>query len=173
MTLQMYRLDRRRAVRSGLAGAAIAVGLVAGFGSPAALADDTETTADAGASPASQTGTPQTADEVLAIIARDYDLGAGGGQLSTLIHDVMGLRAQGFYPSGSNKNAIVKALDYRPNQKPLVDALQETLAYQRKLQARAQNADTGQQPAFNFGVGQPPGVPPNPGQNSGVFIGAG
>ncbi len=43
-----------------------------------------------------------------------------------------------------------------------------------------QNANAGQQPGYNFGVGQPPpgmgpmqppGVPPDPGQSPGVYIG--
>ena len=85
----------------------------------------------------------------------------------------MKLRAQGFKPSNANRQAITKALDHRPNQAPLIEALQETLAYQRKLQAQMQNANAGQQPGYNFGVGQPPpgmgpmqppGVPPDPGQ---------
>jgi hypothetical protein len=79
-----------------------------------------------------------TADEALAIIATEYQQGDGGGQLSKLIDDVMILRAQGFRPSNANKLAIQDALEHRPNQTPLVEALKETLAYQRKLQAQAQ-----------------------------------
>ena len=37
-----------------------------------------------------------TADQALSIIATDYDTGAGGGQLSNLVHQVMKLRSQGF-----------------------------------------------------------------------------
>ena len=77
---------------------------------------------------------PQTADEVLAIIYRDYDVGSGGGQLSNLIHSVMQMRSQGFKPSKANRDAIVEALDHRPNQGPLVQALKETLADQTKQQ---------------------------------------
>ena len=166
----------RRIVTGGLAGSAVVAGLLAGFAAPTALADP--------ADPTTQTDTPpvMTADEALAIIARDYDMGAGGGQLSPLIHDVLKLRDQGFKPSNANKQAITKALDYRPNQAPLIDALKETLAYQRKLQAQMQNANAGQQPGYNFGVGQPPpgmgpplppGVPPDPGATPGIgaFLG--
>jgi hypothetical protein len=178
MTLQEYRLGGRRAVTSGLAGAAIAAGLSAGFLSPTALADpaDPATQADAPPTPT------MTADQALAIIASDYDMGAGGGQLSTLIHDVLTLRAQGFKPSNANKLAIEAALEKRPNQVPLIEALRSTLVYQRKLQAQTQNANSGQQPGYNFGVGQPPpgmapaqppGVPADPGNNPGVFIGVG
>jgi hypothetical protein len=179
MTSQMNRNGHhRRIVAGGVASSALLAALLTGFGVPAALADP------APADPSAQAeAPPMTADQVLAIIDRDYDIGAGGGQLSTLIHDVMKLRALGFKPSNANKDAITKALDYRPNQAPLIDALKETLAYQHKMQALAQNANSGQQqPGYNFGVGQPPpgmgpavppGVPVEPGQNPGVFIGVG
>src|SRR6478736_4402977 len=60
-------------------------------------------------------------------------------------------------PSNTNKEAITKALDYRPNQAPLIQALQETLSYQRKMQALAQNANKPSQPGFSIG-GPPPGM---------------
>jgi hypothetical protein len=78
-----------------------------------------------------------TADQALAIIQSDYDLGDGGGQLSQLIHDVTTLRNQGYRPSNANRDAIEAALQHRPNETPLVEALKDTLAYQRKLQAQA------------------------------------
>ena len=111
---------------------------------------------------------------MLAIIEADYDLGSGGGQLSNLIDDVMRLRAQGFLPSNANKEAIVKALEYRPNQGPLIEALRDTLVYQRKMQARS-----AAQPSnpFVIGVDQlPPGVQPgptDPGNRGGFFISPG
>jgi hypothetical protein len=174
MTLQTGKNRHcwRRIVAGGLAGSAVLAGLMAGFATPAALAEPADPTTP------SDTPPVMTADEALAIIARDYDTGSGGGQLSTLIHDVLKLRALGFKPSNANKEAITKALDYRPNQTPLIEALKDTLAYQHKLQALQQNAVSGQQPVL--GIGQPPpgmgpplppGVPPDPGANSGVFIG--
>ncbi len=57
-------------------------------------------------------------------------MGAGGGQLSNLIKDVMTLRAQGFMPSNGNKMAIQEALEKRPNQTPLVEALKQTVNFQ-------------------------------------------
>ena len=148
------RYGWRRAVTGAVASSAIAVGLMAGFGSPAALADP-ETNPQADASPTAQPDVPQTAEEVLAIIEADYDLGAGGGQLSNLIDDVMRLRAQGFYPSNANKEAIVEALEHRPNQAPLIEALRDTSPTRRKMQARS-----AAQPSnpFVIGVDQlPPG----------------
>jgi hypothetical protein len=160
----------RRAVTGAVAGGALAVGLMVGLGAVTALAEP--------ADPTTQTDTPptMTADEALAIIATDYDMGAGGGQLSNLIHEVLVLRAQGFYPSNSNKQAIEKALDYRPNQKPLIDALQDTLAYQRKLQAQSLMQGQQQQSPFVMGINQPPpGIPQDPTEpnNGGVFISPG
>ena len=184
MTLQTSNL--RRAVVSS----AMAATLLTGFGAATALAEpgDSCTGAECAkndpATPNAQTGPApaMTADQVLAIIDQDYDTGAGGGQLSTLIHDVLKLRALGFKPSNANKDAIVKALGYRPNQQPLIDALKETLAYQHRLQAIQANSNNPSQPGYNFGIGQappgmgtpvPPGVPPQPGGNQGVFIGVG
>jgi hypothetical protein len=180
MTLQTGNL--RRAVKAAVASGAMAVGLLVGFGAvgfgaPTALADPADPT------PTQPEISPDmSADEALAIIAKDYDMGAGGGQLSTLIHQALQLRSLGFKASNANRQAIAAALEKRPNQAPLIEALQETIAYQRKLQAQMQNANAGQQPGYNFGVGQPPpgmgpqlppGVPPDPGQNPGVFVGVG
>jgi hypothetical protein len=93
------------------------------------------------------------------------------------------LRAQGFKPSKGNLEALQAGWDYLPNQSRLVDALKETVSYQRKLQAQMQNqVNPNQQPGFNIGGGQPPpgmgpalppGVPPGPGQSPGAFIGVG
>ena len=172
MTLQTG-MNRHRwlpIVTGGLAFGAVAAGVMGGLGAPTVWADPAEPSTQTDAPP------PMTADEALAIIDKDYDTGAGGGQLSTLIHDVLKLRALGFTPSNANKDAITKALDYRPNQAPLIDALKETLAYQRKMQALQQNANNPTQPGFTIGQ-PPPGmgspVPPGVGVNPGASPGAG
>jgi hypothetical protein len=143
----------RRAAVGAVASAALAAGLMAGIGlanaEPVAPADPT-------------TGTdappPMTADQVLAIITTEYDTGAGGGQLSNLVHQVMKLRSQGFYPSKGNQQDIVAALDERPNQAPLIAALQNTLAFQNRNKMRGQ----AQQPApATIGINQYD--PTNPG----------
>jgi len=160
MTSQTVTIRWRRTVRGAAIGT-LAAGLMVGFGSPAALADP-ETTTPVAPSPTAQADTPPTtAGDVLAIIAADYDLGAGGGQVSNLIRDVMTLRAQGFYPSNSNKQALEKALDYRPNQGPLVEALQETLAYQRKVQSQM-SGQSSTQPGLGIGINQGEWAPGNP-----------
>lgn len=111
--------------------------------------------ADPAAPGAAPEAPPQTADEVLAIIYRDYDVGSGGGQLSNLIHSVMQMRSQGFKPSKANRDAIVEALDHRPNQGPLVQALKETLADQTKQQQQmeAMQGSGGGSP-FTVGINQ-------------------
>src|SRR5215213_9881817 len=182
MTLQTgkNRYDWRRVLIGGVASGAMAAGLLTGFGVSTAFAepvesctgDDCAKTDPAGATAQADARPVMTAVEALAIIARDYDLGEGGGQLSTLIHDVLTLRAQGFKPSNANKQAITEALDHRPNQAPLIQALKETLAYQLKMQALQQNAIAPQQGGFNIGqTPLPPGVPPEPGNPNNTGIG--
>jgi hypothetical protein len=143
----------------GVAGGALAVGLLAGAPSSIAQPDTPSTTtaptpaADAPKQPCTgddckkpdpEAAQPtMTADQALQIIATEYDTGAGGGQLSNLIHDVLKLRAQGFRPSNANRLAIEEALNHRPNQAPLVAALEETRAYQRKQQAQAAMSTKG------------------------------
>ncbi len=64
------------------------------------------------------------------------------------------LRNLGFKPSNANKVAIQEALDQRPNQAPLVEALKETIAYQRRIQAQAAAQQQQQQvlsPASRIG----------------------
>ena len=156
MTLQTGNL--RRAVTAAVASSALAIGLLMGVGSATAHAD------------------------VLDDIGVKYMEGAGGGQISNFVKEALTLRALGFKPSKGNLEALQAGWDYLPNQSRLVDALKETVAYQRKLQALQQNANNPSQPGYNFGIGQapagmapavPPGVPVQPGQNPGVFIGVG
>jgi hypothetical protein len=144
----------RRVIIGAIAGGAVAASLITGFAAPTAVAQPAEPTTTETPTPEAEgpkepcTGedcakpeeVTMTADEALSIIYSEYALGEGGGQLSQLIDDVMKLRAQGFRPSNANKLAIQDALEHRPNQTPLVEALKETLAYQRKLQARAQQS---------------------------------
>jgi hypothetical protein len=152
MTLQTSNL--RRAVASS----AMAIGLLIGVGSATANAD------------------------ILDDIGVKYMQGAGGGQVSNFVKEALTLRALGFKPSKSNIAELQEGWDYLPNQTRLVDALKDTVAYQRKLKAQMENNATGQQPGYNFGVGQPPpgmgpalppGVPPDPGGGPGVFVGVG
>lgn len=123
-----------RTATGALATGALAAGLMAAVGGPVAWADPASSDASSteGAAPP-----PMTADQALAMIDSEYDTGSGGGQLSNLIHEVLKLRAQGYMPSKGNREAIEAALDKRPNQAPLIEALNETLVYQHRNQMRA------------------------------------
>jgi hypothetical protein len=157
----------RRAVLGGMAGGVLAIGLLAGVGASPAFAQPADPTAqadapssctgddctrDAEAAAAAAAGCEEddkkcaeaanqperlNADQILMQIHEEYRQGDGGGQISKLIDDAMKLRAQGFRPSGANAAALADALEHRPNQTPLVEALKATIGYQRKLQAQA------------------------------------
>ncbi len=103
----------------------------------------------------------KSADELLLFIDEEYDMGAGGGQLSNLIKQVMKYRAAGYKPSKANVAEITQALNYRPNQKPLIDALNDTLAYQAKIKAQSDLLQQAQAAQNNssavMGAGQMPG----------------
>lgn len=103
--------SRRRRVLHGVTGALLAAGLVFG---PAATAHA----------------------DVLDDLAEQYAVGSGGGQLSNLLKLSLKLRAMGFKPSKANLAEITEAMDYRPNQNPLIEALKDTIAYQQKIKAQ-------------------------------------
>ena len=92
-----------RRVAGAFAGGAIAGALIVGVGTPTALAVPADDSTDTEA-PAQPT---MTGEQALAIIQQDYDLGAGGGQLSNFVHEVLVLRNLGFRPSKANQTAIV------------------------------------------------------------------
>jgi hypothetical protein len=162
----------RRAITGGVASSALALGLLVGIGSPTTLAQP-EPTPVTDAPPSEQAETPAPTGDVLAVIASEYMTGAGGGQVSNFVKEALQLRSLGFRPSKGNLTALQEALDKRPNQTPLVQALMETVSYQRTLQARAEAA--GAPPGgFVAGINQlPPGQTPDPTDpdNTGVFLG--
>jgi hypothetical protein len=124
----------RRAVTGAVASGALAASLMVGLGSGTASAD------------------------VLDDIGAQYDTGAGGGQVSELIHTALKMRALGFVPSKGNMDDLVAAMDKRPNQVPLITALQNTIAFQKRNQARG----VQQQAPMTIGINQY--NPTNPGQ---------
>ena len=79
-------------------------------------------------------------DQVLMMISEQYQTGSGGGQVSKLIEQVMTLRQRGVRPSAANSQALLDGLNARPNQKPLIEALQSTLSYQRRILQQSANA---------------------------------
>lgn len=172
----------RRAVSAGAVVGALAAAVLAGLGAATAIAQTDPSTTEA-PTPAAEAPTgpctgddckkvdptpTMTADQALAIIANEYDTGAGGGQISNMIHDIMRLRSQGFKPSNANRLAIEQALEKRPNQAPLVEALKATLSYQQKLKAQAENQVLPPPPAA-VNLGPTPG-PPLPAQGPAVGI---
>lgn len=104
-----------------------------------------------GASPASA--------DVIDDLRAQYDTGSSGGQISTLVHQVAKLRAQGFGPSKGNMADIQDAIDHRPNEMPLIKALQATVAFQTRNKSRA-SATQPQNPGGIVIGGTPGGLPP-------------
>jgi hypothetical protein len=177
------RVDWRRAVIGG----ALAVGLMSGFGASTAFAqpapsctgDDCTRQAeaakaaaagcapdDAKCSAAANAPKRVNADQVLMAIHQQYSQGDGGGQISVLVDDVMKLRQAGFRPSNANAEQLLVAMDKRPNQTPLVDALRATIAYQRKLQTQTAMASSGQGGSGS----QAPAWAPVPGDDNSQFM---
>lgn len=147
-------LSLPRAASGALLGAALAFGLVT-VGSPVVSAQPT--------TQQEQPPAPRiNPDQILATISNEYQTGNSGGQVSKLIEQVMTLRARGIRPSFGNTQALAAALEDRPNQKPLIDALNATLVYQRKVMAQGAN----RMPAT--GGGAPPvATPGSPGGGMG------
>jgi hypothetical protein len=182
------RVDWRRAIIGGV----LAVGLMSGFGASTAFAQPAEpagpgsctgddcsrqseaaAAAAAGCAPddskcSAAANAPKrvNADQVLAAIHQQYSQGDGGGQISALIDDAMKLRQAGFRPSNGNAEALLVALDKRPNQTPLVDALRATIAYQRKLQTQSAMTES----STGGSTPQAPSWAPVPGQDNNQFL---
>lgn len=111
----------------------------------------------AGAVAAGMLITPGAAHaDILDDLDAQYDIGSSGGDLSNLLHTALRLRAQGFGPSKGNLEDIQAALDQRPNQVPLIHALQDTVKFQKRNQARA----AGVKPQSPIVIGGPGGLPP-------------
>lgn len=144
---QMYRV-----ATGTLTGAALAFGLILGL----APTSSAQPTTGSAAPPAPRI----SPDQILAMISQEYQTGSGGGQVSKLIDQVMTLRARGIRPNVANTQALAAGLDARPNQGPLIEALQSTVSYQRKVMAQSQaggQAPSGGAPPVN--APSPAGVP--------------
>lgn len=86
---------------------------------------------------------PASQADVLDQIGAKYMYGAGGGQISVLAEQSISLRARGFRPSQENLAALQEGWDFLPNQSRLLDALESTVAYQRKVQMQSQLSGGG------------------------------
>ncbi|MBV5245842.1 hypothetical protein KUF57_20085 [Mycolicibacterium sp. PAM1] len=159
-----------RLATGALLGAALAFGTITGV-APIASAQPT--------TQAEQPPAPRISpDQLLMMISNEYQTGASGGQVSKLIEQVMTLRQRGIRPSMANAQALKAGLDARPNQKPLIEALQSTLVYQRKVMAQSatQMPSGGGAPPVatpgspQVGMGGPAWGPNNPMQRDGNNI---
>lgn len=121
----------RRWTAGALAGAAVAAGLGMGM-APAASAEPANSSEE-------QPVQRVSSDQVLMAISEQYQTGSGGGQISKLIEQVMTLRQRGVRPSAANSQALLDGLNSRPNQGPLIEALQATLSYQRRTLTQQSN----------------------------------
>jgi hypothetical protein len=126
---------------------------------PAAAAPGSPITAGGADAPEAAANDAAAGDKALAEIAAQYDTGNGGGQIAKLIHSVMLLRSQGFYPSKGNVIALQEGLAKRPNQVPLREALEQTLSFQRRNMQRGMAQQEAQ--SNGGGINQIP--PRNPG----------
>lgn len=99
--------------------------------------------------------------DVLDQLADEYAVGSGGGQLSNLLKISLKMRAMGYKPSKQYLDELQAAMNYRPNQLPLIAALKDTIAYQQKLKAQMEilsQAQAAQNPGSAvMGAGQMPG----------------
>lgn len=125
-----------RSVTTTLTGALVVGCLASGFAAPAALAQPSDSSTQSQETATQERPKRVSGDQVLMAISQEYETGAGGGQVSKLIDQVMTLRKRGVRVSNSNAQALVAALDKRPNQKPLINALEGTLSDQRRQFAR-------------------------------------
>jgi hypothetical protein len=161
---------RLRRTLSGIAGAAIVAGMTASTAGadpslvPTPVPQPT-VALEGGAASANPTttatATAATAGDVLDVLAEEYAVGSGGGQLSNLLKTSLKLRAMGFKPSKPYLDELTTAMTYRPNQGPLIAALKNTIAYQQKIRAQTQVLQQAQsQQGANsavMGAGQMPG----------------
>ena len=136
----------RRGVLTGIASVTVAVGMV--FGS---------------------TGVAQA--DVLDDLAEQYAIGASGGQLSKLLKVSLKLRAMGYKPSQKYLDQLAAAMEYRPNQNPLIDALKNTIAYQAKIKAQMEVLQAAQSQQNASGAAMGAGQMPSDGNAGGMTAG--
>lgn len=133
----------RRTVTSLVAATVMAVGMMFGFGSATARAD------------------------IITDLVQEFSTAAGAGQVANLLNQSLQLSGKGFRPTRGQLSAIEEANGYRPNQTPLVRALQDTVDGQTRA---LQLAQAGQENPYTIGINQYD--PDNP-DNGGVTVGEG
>jgi hypothetical protein len=90
---------------------------------------------------------PAAQADILDQIGLKYMQGAGGGQVSNIVEDSIRLRSLGFRPSKTNLDALQAGWDFLPNQSKLLQALEQTVAYQRKIQMQSAMVAPGTGPS--------------------------
>jgi hypothetical protein len=109
---------------------------------------------------------PAAQADILDQIGLKYMQGAGGGQLSNIVEDSIRLRSLGFRPSKTNLDALQAGWDFLPNQAKLLSALEQTVAYQRKIQMQGAMTAPGTGPQTRA-----PAWVPSPGDDGNPFLG--
>jgi hypothetical protein len=110
-------------------------------------------------------GTATAHADVLDDLAQEFTTASGAGQVANLLNTSLRLRSQGFKPRPANYQAIENSLKYRPNQTPLINALQATVASQQKQQEEMTPQSSG---GWTVGINQPD--PDNPGAIGGFGV---
>lgn len=105
---------------------------------------------------ATMLSTPVTANaDILDELGREFSTARGAGQLANLLNDSLRMKSMGVRPSAGELAAVQDALRYRPNQRPLIEALESLVAGQSKRLRRAetiarqQQAEGGQSISIN------------------------
>ena len=141
----------KNAVTAGATSTALAFVLMFGFGSATARAD------------------------VMDDLAKEFTTAAGGGIVPGLLNKSLALRAMGYKPTAAQLTEIESAMAYRPNQTPLIHALQDTVSGQLRQKNMVDTLNGGGQQCCTVGINQYD--PSNPGGitagSNGVGIGGG
>lgn len=99
---------------------------------------------------------------VLDQLSQEFTRGSSAGQVANLLNEALTLRAQGFAPKPADLMAVQAALSKRPNQGPLISALQGTVSHQHQLQSQMGASSSQNQPQVGFGINQNTWAPGNP-----------
>lgn len=124
-------LSWRRGASAVLVGAGLAVGSVVG---PTAVANA----------------------DVIGQLACEFGTAPGSGTVSRLLNQSILLSVQGFRPSAANLASISAAQGQRPNQTPMIEALQETVEGQANSRNLAAAAAAGTGPQSTLTINQGP-----------------
>jgi hypothetical protein len=113
--------------------------------------------------------TPVANADVLDDLANEFTAAQGAGQIPSLLNQSIKLRGAGYNLTNGETAAIQDALNHRPNQTPLINALKDAVAGQSlRLKQNKMAQSGGSQGPFAIGINQYD--PSNPG---GINFGGG